>query len=340
MPRRRKVKGERRHGAGWQVYIRVNGELRWKQFPLESTPEQRHAWRIVQRNKQEPQLPQGALGRDAVSYLRAQKHRPDYVNQEIYIRRWVDRFGKYRIRTSLTSQEIETTLSEWLSDGYSPTTVRHHRTALAKLFRFHDGKRAYNPVDDTTRPRDPEPETRLPNLEHVRQVLVYLPATKTRARLKVLLTTGIPHKQIGELKPEDWDKARRVLYVRRRHKGRGAPGRLLPLSDAGTAALEEFDRAEAWGSFSPSAMYKRVKEACIALGLPMFAPYGLRHVQGTFIYLETGDLSTTARMLGHKGIKTAERYARSAFALVDEAAAAKVGEKLTALLPTPEKSKE
>jgi integrase len=336
---RRKVKGERRHGNGWQVYVRIHGELRTAQFPLDSSPTDRETWRIRQKNMAPPPpAPKGSLGRDAVTYLRSIRHRPDHVNQEKYLHRWVDLFGKYTPRAAITPQAVETALSDLLASGLSPITVRHHRTALRHLYRFHDGKLAPTPVDGTTRPRDPAPEPTVVPLEHVRLVLEHLRATKTRARLKVLLTTGIPHKQIGMLKPEDWDKDRALLRVARRSKGRGAAGRYLPLSDAATDALKEFHRADAWGPFSASSMYKRVKEACLALKIPVWTPYALRHLHGTLLYLETGDLTTTARMLGHADVKTAARYAMSAFALVDAQAAAKVGAKLQGELPKAERT--
>jgi len=337
MPRRgKRPKGERRHGNRIEVYVRIHGDLRRTSFPLTSTPEQREAWRIAQQAAPAPP-PRGSIARDAVLYLRSVQHTPDYSNKRTYLNRWIAALGRTTPRTDVTSQQIATVLSQWQLGGMAPTTARHHRTALKHLYDFHGQRGDANPVTATPRPRDPEPEARAANLAHVRKVLAHLRPSKTRARLKVILTTGLPHAQVMQLTPADWDRPRRMLTVRRRKKGGGVAGRLLPLSDEAMAALREFAQWDAWGSFSASTMYWTVTHACTTLGLPRFRPYDLRHLHGALIYAATGDLSTTARLLGHAGTKTTERYANTAFALVDAAAVSKVGRKLAAAVGKPRK---
>lgn len=340
MPRRKpKARpGIRRKGHRWEVTVRVKGLLHSTTFELHTPDETMQTWRKSQRARA-PTVPApgiGTLGRDAVRYLRTVQHKPDYPNQRTYLTRWLHTFGKYRQRQMITTVEIETALSTFLG-MLGPTTVRHHRTALVNLWRTLDGKTAPNPAAQTTRPADPEPRARAARLDHVRAVLHHLQPSKTRARLMLILTTGLPHKQIMQLAPADWDRASQTLTVRGRQKGRGAPGRLLPLSAVGTKTMEEFDRWDAWGPFSPSAMHALVQRACTALELPAFRPYDLRHAQGTLIYQLTGDLTTTARMLGHAGTKTAERYTQNAWAELDRATAAKVGQELEGRLEKPTK---
>jgi integrase len=326
--RRRKVKGERRHGSGWQVYVYVNGEIRYKQFPLDSTPQEREGWRIRMRNKAPAALPTGALGRDAVRWLRSVKHTPDYVNKRTYVLHWLQRLGRTTPRAKITAPIIETALSDMLHEGYSPTTVRHHRTALKKLWEFCDGKAAPNPVLETTRPNDPPADVRAVPIDHVRKVLGKV-SGKTRARLRLMFATGLPQSQIMQLTEHSWQKDRHVLIVTRRKKGRGVAGRELPLSAEAEAALREFHQADAYGAFSTSAMHSAVHRACDALKIPRFRPYDVRHLYGSLVYALTGDLTTTARLLGHAGTKTAERYTASVFATVDKAAVEKVSKLLS-----------
>jgi integrase len=291
-------------------------------------------WRRQQRASPNPPAPKGSIGRDAVRYLKTVKHQPAYQDKEIYIRHWIAHFGKYRQRASIESAEIAAELSRLLRTK-APTTVRHYRTALLHVWEVCDGVTAANPVKATPRPKDRPAVPRAAPLAHVQRVLAAMRPSKTRARLMVILTTGIPHAQLMQLTRSDWDKRRQILRVAARSKGAGAPSRLLPLSSAAMAALEEFARQDAWGVFSQSAMRSAVARTCKGLKIPRFRPYDLRHTQGTLIYQETGDLATTARLLGHSGTATAARYAQDAFRIVDRAATAKVGPKLAKVLEMP-----
>ena len=331
MARRKKRKGERRKGNRWEVFVRVNGELRSTTFPLDSTPEQRDAWKLAQKGQQAQAVPLGSLGRDCVRWLRTKKHTPDYPNKRTYIARWLKLLGAHTPRATITAADVETALAA-MRQEIGPTTIRHHRTALIQVWAFCDGKRAYNPAAETTRPADAEPEVRAPKLAHVLKAIHAIPSRKTRARLMLILTTGLPHKQIMQLVETDWDRRAKRLRVTRRRKGKGARGRILPLSTAGMKAMQEFADAQAWGPFSPSTVYRYVKEACVKVKVPPFRPYDLRHIHGALLYRETGDLTTTARLLGHAGTKTAERYTMDAWAAVDAVAVAKVGQKLEQLL--------
>jgi integrase len=319
MVRKKTIKGERLHGKGWQAYVTINGEFIQKTFPLDSTPAQRETWRIAQKHKTAPAPPVGSLGRDSARWLHTQKHTPDYPNKRTYITRWLQRLGRTTPRRDITSGDIEAVLSDLLHEGFSPTTVRHHRTALKKLWEFCDGKKAPNPIDETTRPQDHPAEVRTARLEDVQRVIAHLRPGKTRARLMLILATGLPHKQIMRLTPADWDKAGKTLIARPRRKGRGAPARIVPLGDDGMAAMKVFNLEDAWGNFSPSAMHSAVHRACKTLGIPPFRPYDIRHLFGARVYRLTGDLTTVARLLGHADIRTSARYAAAAFTELDRA---------------------
>ena len=328
----RSLPGIRLKGRGWEAYIRVNGQLRSRTFPLDTSPAIMEAWRIDQRADRRP-IARDALGRASVRYLQTVRHQPDRVNKRHYLQRWLRAFGKYRRLATITAAEIETVLSGWLMT-LAPTTVRHHRTVLIQLYRATYGRTGLNPALETPRPKDREPEARAARLVDVARVFRWLPRDVWRARLLLILAVGLPHKQIGALTPEDWDRARRQLRVTGRSKGSGARGRLMPLSSTGQAALREFARVKAWGPFHPSNLHKRVTAACHALKVPRFRPYDLRHTHGTLLYEATGDLKTVARLLGHVGTKTTERYTQTAAHVLDQRATAKVGIQLRQMLET------
>lgn len=344
MPKRHQPRrGIRRKGNQWEAYVMVSGKLLSRRFPLDTPLDELSTWRNRQRSSVDTPDPIGTLGRDAVRYLQTIRHTADYVNKRHYLNRWLKALGRTRARASITSHEIDVVLSGWLTNGcppdwvpLAPVTVRHHRTALAQVYTTMDKTDASNPVLSTKRPKDPPPEARAPLLADVQKLLAHLRPSKTRARLLVMLTTGLPHKHIMQLQPDHWNRANHRLLVTRRAKGKGAPGRILPLSEAATRALMEFDRWDAWGPFSASGMHRRVRAACLSIKIPPFRPYDLRHLHGTLLYLETGDLATTARLLGHAGTKTAGRYTQAAWLDLDAQAQAKVGAVMETIMETPE----
>jgi integrase len=335
----RKSRGERRHGAGWEAYIRINGELRRKSFPLLSTPEQRHAWRVSQKHGARPRILRGSLADDVRAYLATVRHMPSYKDRAYHLAQWIVALGAERPRHSITTTDINTVLSGW-AQRLSPVSVRHRRTALLHLWRTLDGPGA-NPVSASWRPADPAPSSRAVPLERIQQVLALLEtrAPQTHARLLVMLTTGLPHKLLSLLTPADIDRARAVATIPARQKGKGAAARILPLSDAALHAFTKLHAADAWGAFSNSGMHSVLHRACDAVGVPRFRPYDVRHTYGTLIYQLTGDLATTARLLGNSP-RMAERYASEANLLVDTAAQAKVGTELSRQLAITPKAKK
>lgn len=148
----------------------------------------------------------------------------------------------------------------------------------------------------------------------------------------VLATTGLPHKLIMALRPEDidWD-GRRVLAHPRR-KGTGTAKVWLPVSAVAIKALRAFDRADAWGAFSTSSLRKAWLRACRTVGLIGVRPYDLRHAYGALLYRQTGDLATVQRLLLHADIRTTQRYAGEAEADLDARAVAGAGRDLAGKL--------
>src|SRR4029453_2691001 len=97
-------------------------------------------------------------------------------------------------------------------------------------------------------------------------------------RLAVIAYTGLPHSLIKRLTPAMVDWQGKALNVPARRKGAGVARRTVPLSEAGLAALEQFDALDCWGRFSNSSMLKSFHRACVAAGVkPIPRVYDLRH---------------------------------------------------------------
>lgn len=76
----RKIKGIRRHGAGWQIYTRVRGRLLTEQHPLSTTVAALKSRRTQLRNDYLRTLPatsaRGTLAADITTYLKTLADRP------------------------------------------------------------------------------------------------------------------------------------------------------------------------------------------------------------------------------------------------------------------------
>jgi hypothetical protein len=115
----RKLKGIRRKGKGWEAYVRVRGKLHTQRFSRQT--------------------------RDRRAALRAS-------DAPTTAQLWVDALGATRPRDTITRDDIEAVLQQWLAT-YTEPTVYHRRSALMQLYRVLDGAGAANPVKDTTCPK-------------------------------------------------------------------------------------------------------------------------------------------------------------------------------------------
>lgn len=329
---RNRARGVRRHGAGWQASVFVSGTLYCKQFPLPTPLEDMQAWRERTRIAKHIAKPNaGTLAADAERYLKAVAAMPTIGERTRHIELWVDALGPTRWRGSITTDEISTILHQWRLTGgpngtpLSDTTVRHRRTALLHLWHTLDGKDEPNPVRRSWKPKDPKPAARALSPETITRILDAMPECKTKARLRVMATTGLPHTQVMQIHPaSDFDAAGARLRVRGRKKGDGTGDRWLPLSAAGVAALETFVAAKATGTFSASSVYKSWQLACRKVGVTNARPYDLKHSFGTLLYQASHDLAAVARLLD-VSMTTAQRYTLGAHETVDRAVIQKAG---------------
>ena len=70
--------------------------------------------------------------------------------------------------------------------------------------------------------------------------------SKTKARLRLIAYTGLPHKQIKQLRPQDVNLRAGTLIVSARRKGKGVERRSILLTAEGLEALRHFADLECW----------------------------------------------------------------------------------------------
>lgn len=286
----------------------------------------------------------GTFHRDAQQYLEAVRALPTYAERVREIALWIAAFGP-RPRGSIKPHEIRAVRDRWLTVGprrvwqringvgqwidllgpLAASTVNHRLRALSNLWTVLDGRHAPNPVREVPEAPEPRAIPRALDYDTIRAVLAAMSdqgrALKgqprrehslAKVRTRVLAWTGITPTELAGLTPEavHWDDD--LLIVPGRRKGRGAPGRIVPLSPDARAALRDFDRLQAYGAFQSRAVLRAWQRACvIVLGTPTRL-YDLRHSFITSIVRATKNLTTAQLLAGHQDPKTTRRYALSA----------------------------
>jgi integrase len=331
-------RGIRETAWGYQVYTRKGGRFRSAHFTKDtSLPKLRAALELLEDTRRldgPAKLPTGTgFAADCARYLRAVKSMPTFSDREYRIQQWLAAFGPHCQRSAITAADIRQQLETWKTDlKLSHGTLNLRRTALMHLYTVLDGKSAPNIVKDVPRYRETPAPLKLPTLEDAEKAIAAVRVTKgrekTRARLRVLLWTGLPAAQVKRLTLADLDMPNARVFVQARQKGAGARARWLPLVPQAVAALREFARVKAFGAFSTSSMHSSLKMACDKSGVPRFNPYALRHLFLTLVAQLTRDDRVVAELAMHSDLRQTRRYTEQSVDPRLAAAIAKVAEAL------------
>lgn len=322
-----------------RVTVKVGRRQQEKRFPIGTSLRVIQDWKDRVRGRLKEHRPiasRGTLTTDVDRYLETLADRPALQKERAYqLEWWLRKFGRMK-RSDLDAATIRSALAE-LRTSKAASTCNHYRIALSHLWTTLDGRNAPNPLKDVPMFAEPESEPRNLPTALVADLLQAFPdlgrATKGakrprvhlgRLRLTVMLTTGLSPAEIMRLQPGDLLLRDRAVFVRRRLKGKGVEGMMMPLTPAGVQALEALATAGAFGPFSTHALYKSWVKACRRLLkrndlseedrrlLQSARPYDLRHTYGTNVLQQTGDLSITKELMRHRSSKTTKRYARAA----------------------------
>ena len=346
-PKAKLAPGIRRTSSGWQIYARVLGKLHTKRFKPDTAPVVlREALKNMKARARFPAVrPASASSlfpEDAAAYLKLVRHMPSFDDREYEVNQWAKAFAG-RTRQSLTGPDIRAVLESWRvsgradgKGGLSASSLNKRRTALMSLFTTLDGKSAANPVRDVPEYDESESEQiRAISLSLFYRLLVRVGRlkwktrrkvhqgtkrrpSKTRARLRVMLWTGWPHKQLMALKPDDVDWDAGTARVSPRRKGKGYPATTVPLLPQALHALKRFDEAKAWGKFSQSGMHKALSRAVTAENawrakhgkrpVKRVRPYDARHQFGHLIATVTNDERAIQSLMLHSTSAQTRRY--------------------------------
>lgn len=286
----------------------------------------------------------GTFTADAENYLAAVRAMPTFRQRAKDIALWIDEFGD-RGRRTIQSHEIRAVRDRWLTVGprrrwqkvngvgqwldvaepLAASSVNHRLRALSNLWTVLDGRHAQNPIREVPEAIEPRAVPRAIDYATIRQILDAMSdqgfpqrAQKrpdhslAKVRARVLAWTGMTPSELAALRPSDINWTDAVLAAPPRRKGRGAPGRVLPLSQDALDALRDFDRLNAYGRFTERAVLRAWQLAAVAVLGRRVRLYDLRHSFITAVVRETRSLSTAQLLAGHTDPRTTQRYALAA----------------------------
>jgi integrase len=316
------MKNCRQTGYGYQLYTRIRGQFVSEHRPKQPTPSEVRNWVEEQRVRARlgAELPahSPSLEADVRRYLTQVQTMPTYRHRKDDLQLWLKALGS-RPRASITPSLIRAQLERWRADGYAASTCNHRRTALMHLWTVLDGRSATNPARDVPRYREEPGPPRALSLAAIVALMRHLPTSQTKARLRLMATTGWPPAQIAKLTPQDirWGEA---VFVRARRKGHGVAGVWLPLLPQAWRALRSFKRQGCWGAYSTSAARKSLRLAAkkaigsdripnsVKLELVDVTPYQFRHSFLTWVAAITRDDRAVKVLAQHADIRTTHRY--------------------------------
>lgn len=325
----RKIKGVRRHGAGYETYVRVNGVLRSESWPLDTPMVEMTGWLKQQRGSQSKTSRAGhkTFTKDADTYLEKVRALPTYKQRVTHLALWTTVFAGKR-RSHITSADIRGQRDRWLLEGLAPHTVNLRLRALSNVWTVLDGRRAANPAREVPEAAEPDPEPRSIPYWLAQRIADRFPieAPRNRAVVHLIATTGLTPVEISRLRSRDWRGS--MLFVQGRRKGQGGAARTIPLTDDAQRALSAFSECHGWGRLPNRHFYKQFRRTCRHVArdpvvidnglretLRRLRPYDLRHTYATMLYAISGDAHAAANILGHRSTSTTERYIAAALAV-------------------------
>lgn len=333
--------GIQRHGAGYRAFVsRGRGVSPIAQhFSKDTDPRTIQAWRADTkaslRLTRKQRAFAGQFETDARRYLKTIAALPTIKDREREIELWIAAFGTRR-REDIRPSDIRAVRDRWLTEPrakdderpVSPATVNKRLRALSNLWTVLDGRQSPNPVREVPEAQEPAPRTTRLDFETIERAIEAMPASASRARIRVLAYTGWTGSDLGRMTAEHVDLKTGTADVPPRRKGKGAAGVTVRLLPQAVEALKDLDRLNAWGPFSRSSLWRSFSRALRRADLPPARVYDLRHHFLAFLGQASGDERAVQAIARHGDIRTTRRYTESRVAPRIEAAMAALSSRI------------
>lgn len=319
--RKRIFKGIYEDDSGIAIVVSVNGTPRefrhdpdgkpYRRYERHTLPDVRKKIEARERLKAErATVASNTFAHDVERYLKTISSSSHRRNSRGYLAHW--QVFNDRDRHAITDIEVRQRFAEI---DKAPSTKNHIRHALIHFYRTLNGPTGYNPALVLKKVREEYDDARALPYDAIEKIFGKLQPSPSKARLMVMAYTGLPQSLIARLEPKDLHLDQARVWVKPRRKGKGAPGRMLPLSPAGVTALKEFQRLNAFGTFQNKQLARTFNHGATLAGvvLPTTArPYDLRHSFLTEVYRQSGDLHAVSELGIHATLEQTKRYAKGA----------------------------
>jgi integrase/recombinase XerD len=135
---------------------------------------------------------------------------------------------------------------------------------------------------------------------------------KYKAIFALIYSTGLRVGEACKIKIEDFNKERRLITV---HEGKGGKDRIVPYPESLSKILNEYfqKRHPRYWLFNGENINNYISKSTIEKKCREYFgthPHALRHCFAVNFLESGGSIYTLSKILGHKDIKTTERYLR------------------------------
>ena len=235
-----------------------------------------------------------------------------------YVRGLIDYFGNFTLK-DITPELIHEFKKMRKAQGVKSSTINRQLTIAKRAFNIairEWGWNVDNPFSKVPAERETTRRDRWLTYEEEEALLNASPQW-LRDFITFAIWTGLREGNIINLKREDVDLKRRLVYIRKTKNGSPL---LLPLHDKAYEVLEKRLRIayleHDYVFTSPTGkkimannLRRAFRKAVRRAGLKDLRIHDLRHTFGTRLAQSGVDLYTIAKLLGHKDVRATQRYA-------------------------------
>src|SRR5256714_3704329 len=287
------------------------------------------------------------LVRQFLDYLKLEKHFSDYTVKSYgadliqfgqFVRGDIGQLAGAKASSApLDDRQIKCeplTIREFLAylyaQNYTRSTTARKLATLRSFYKFLIRRNLVS-VNPLSTIRTPKQEKRLPKCldwEQVQKLLDApgdsdLLASRDKAMLEVLYSSGIRVSELVELEMADMDLTEGILRVR----GKGRKDRLTPIGSQAIKAVQRYFELRAIDSksqgpqanrvflnkhgetLSTRSVRRKLDKYLVQAGLdPGISPHTLRHSFATHLLNNGADLRSVQELLGHQSLSTTQIY--------------------------------
>lgn len=216
--------------------------------------------------------------------------------------------------TTITKQDIDRWLITLQENGLKATSINRHASSVRNLLTWahHEGILKTNAGQYLQAMKT---EERLPEQADTKAIEEYLQTEPTTERgrvihalIQLLLETGIRIQEAIDIRMEDVDAPNRTIKIH----GKGRRERIAYFTDKSIAQLVRIG-----GTYAPNLFPQWEQRTYRTMMIEELKPRGirthphaLRHTFATTMLNRGADITVVSFLLGHKSVKTTERYAK------------------------------